>query len=239
MSNSAKNSASKAEQRLLPGDLGAGNTKQCPVCGETIWVHALKCTRCSSDLTWRRYLTFSNTTLALITALISVIAASAPALRLLVTLDNSVLSAVFAGISTSGETVSMLFSNRGRRTGAISRVWISVVYREQNEIRLFSIYPHTKDDGAIYVEPGKTLGAEFFFSNSQVHWRPKNAAAEDLQKLVSGFFILRDAECTISAAGINADGSPFDTKLKFDCTNQAFQMFRKILNNAKVIKNEN
>lgn len=214
------------------------DTKRCPVCGEAIWAGAGKCTHCNTDFTWRRYLTLSNTTLALITALIAVIAASAPAFRLMVTPDNSELTGVFAGISTSGETISMLFSNSGRRTGAINRIWVTVTYPKSPEIRSFSIYPHTKDDGAIFVGPGKTLGTQFLFANSRMHWQPKIAEKEDFSSLGSdfGWTLWGDTDCKVWVKGVNADGSPFNSKLDMGCQNGAFQMFRKLLEDASPAK---
>src|SRR5258706_15778244 len=60
-----------------PKHPAASDVKPCPVCGEEIKVSARKCIHCSSELTWRKYLTFSSTTLALLTALVSVIATGA------------------------------------------------------------------------------------------------------------------------------------------------------------------
>jgi predicted nucleic acid-binding Zn ribbon protein len=229
---------------LLPGPAGEASkpagpepTKHCPVCGELIWVGALKCIHCDTDFSWRRYLAFSNTTLALVTALISVMATSAPVIRSLLTPEGSKMSGVFAGISTSGETLSMLFNNDGKRAGAINRLWFTVLYKKDKEIRNFSIYPHTKGDGALYLQPGKTTPADFIFANSVSHWGPQEKNAEDLPMLALPDFwewnaTEKNATCTVRLSGINADGSEFKDKRDVSCTGQAYQMFRKLVGHA-------
>jgi hypothetical protein len=221
----------------LVGDGSSSETKRCPVCGETIWVNALKCTHCDTDFTWRRTLTFSNTTLALITALISVIAASAPALHVLMTPDNSKLSGVFVGASTSGKTISMLFSNNGRRMGAINKVWYAVLYMKGNELRRVEIYPHTEHDQSIHVDPEKTVPGEFLLSSSVIHWFPEKAAQEDLQLLSSldfwTGFDAQGATCHVFIEGRNADGSPFKQEMNIPCMGNAFQIFRELAVESK------
>ena len=148
------------------------------------------------------------------------------------------MSGVFAGISTSGETLSMLFNNDGKRTGAINRLWFTVVYKKGDEIRTFAIYPHTKSDGDIYVQPGKTTPTEFLFANSVSHWGPQEGNAEDLPKLASlEFWTMDDASekntiCTVWLSGVNADGSEFHDKRDVSCRTQAYQMFRKLAGHA-------
>jgi hypothetical protein len=61
-----------------------------------------------------------------LTALISVIASSAPAFHLLLSSSNSDIRQVFAGISPGGDVVNMLFTNYGKRTGAIPSFFLSV-----------------------------------------------------------------------------------------------------------------
>ncbi|WP_426424177.1 hypothetical protein [Bradyrhizobium genosp. A] len=220
------------EESSGPGNVQPGptfiadDTKRCPVCGEAIWVNARKCTHCDTDFTWRAYLSFGNTTLALITALIAVLAASVPAIRLFLTPENSQLSGVFAGISTSGETVSMLFSNGGRRTGAINRINIVFLY-ERKEL---SIYPTTRDDAAIFIAPGQTVGAEFFFANARTYWTPP-MAKNDLPSLGGDVErpLYREAECKVWIRGVNADGSVVHENTPFTCQDNAFQLFRKLL----------
>lgn len=57
------------------------NIKQCKTCGEDIKSSAKKCIHCNSFQDLRRYLPISNTMIALIIALISVVAAVSPILK--------------------------------------------------------------------------------------------------------------------------------------------------------------
>ena len=55
-----------------------GETIPCPVCREAIKLGAKKCINCDSMLDWRRWLGISETGLALMVALVSVVGATAP-----------------------------------------------------------------------------------------------------------------------------------------------------------------
>ncbi len=50
----------------------------CPICAEPIKKGAKKCVHCESWFTWWRYLSFSNTALSLLVALVSVLAVAVP-----------------------------------------------------------------------------------------------------------------------------------------------------------------
>lgn len=206
-------------------------TRQCPVCGEQIWVRAQKCVHCQAELTWRRYLGFSSTTLALVTALIAVISASVPALLILFTPENSSLHTVFAGISTSGDTVSLLFSNRGRRVGAINRAEVAVTYvTTDHDHNVFAIYPETKGDAAISIAPGTTILVPFSFSGVRCEWMP-SSAKKDIQSLADvkrPILAEKSTSCQAGARGVNADGTPYNEYVDIGCQDQAFQMFRKL-----------
>ena len=206
-------------------------THRCPACGEQIWDQATKCRHCGTDFSWRRYLSFSNTTLALITALISVIASSAPAINLLLTPENSTLTSVFSNVSTSGETLSMLLSNSGRRTGVVNRVNVAIIYGVNR--KEFSIFPTTKDDTAIAIEPGKTVLANFLFDGARSYWTP-DVARNDLFELGSDVArdLLKDAECSVWVRGVNSDGSSYKANVVMGCQDHAFQMFRRLLAQA-------
>jgi hypothetical protein len=101
----------------------------CPICRETIAVGAIKCVKCGSELTWRRYLSFSNTTLALLTALFSVIGAYAPVINdLLFTKDDSDIRYSFIGPASSlgGEKIFLLATNKGKRAGAVTQATLVI-----------------------------------------------------------------------------------------------------------------
>lgn len=204
-----------------------GEQKRCPVCGEQIWVNAQKCIHCESDFTWRKYLAFGNTTLALLTALISVLSVSVPALLLQATPDNSVLSSVFVGVSQSGRTLSMLFNNSGRRTGAINNVRVFVAW--DSGAKSFMIDPEQADYHAVFVDPGKSTPGEFGFDGARIHWEP-NEAKNDL-KILDGI-LMGSATCTVLVRGTNADDSTYEEKRDFSCTRYGLQIFHRLVHPA-------
>jgi predicted amidophosphoribosyltransferase len=91
--------------------------RECPICTESIPAFSKVCRECKSDLTWRGYVSISNTTLALMTALIAVSAALGPAVKRLFLQDDSAISAVYVGLS-AGE-VAFLLSNSGSKAGSV------------------------------------------------------------------------------------------------------------------------
>lgn len=101
--------------------LSKGIGKRCIVCGNLIPKEAVKCTVCGSFQDWRRYLGFSTTALALLTALVSVIVSSAPALKALFGAHNSKLALAFQSDDGQGG-VLFLVSNDGDRPGGIGEI---------------------------------------------------------------------------------------------------------------------
>lgn len=103
----------------------------CPVCREPIRAGAKKCTHCDSDLGWRRYMGLSNTTLALLTALVSVLVTAAPAMKRFLEPDDSRIRGIPAASQESfGETIWMLVSNSGRRMGVVAGGFLNVSWRQ-------------------------------------------------------------------------------------------------------------
>lgn len=77
-------------------------TKPCRECAERIPLDAKICGECKSYQDWRRFLPFSTTVLALLTALIAVIGATAPQLKKLIEKQDSDLSVLFIGDDRTG-----------------------------------------------------------------------------------------------------------------------------------------
>ncbi len=105
----------------------AKDLMQCPVCRNTIPQGARKCTKCNSYLNWRRYLNVSETSLALVVALISVISVAAPNLNDWLTEDFSELHAETRQVYR--ESLELFISNRGNKTGRIISVSLGATTR--------------------------------------------------------------------------------------------------------------
>jgi hypothetical protein len=95
----------------------AQSTLPCPICVEPIPLKAKLCKHCKSDLSWRRHISISNTTLALLTALIAVLGALGPTVKRLWLKDDSEISAVYVG--RSNDQVAFLLSNSGSKAGSV------------------------------------------------------------------------------------------------------------------------
>jgi predicted nucleic acid-binding Zn ribbon protein len=109
--------------------------KSCNDCGEAIPSDADKCTHCDTFQDWRRYLNFSTTMVALITALISVVASSLPAVRELVIGDRSDMTLNFQRVENA--KILLLGSNSGTRPGAVNRAKLTLSKgKDQREIPL-------------------------------------------------------------------------------------------------------
>lgn len=184
-------------------------TRPCPVCGEQIWREARKCTHCGTDFTWRRYLSFGNTALALMTALVAVVASSAPALHLLLSSSNSNIDEVFAGIRPGGDLVNMLFSNYGRRSGVVDLFYL-VFSKDKVELQLSlrARGADQKDLPAIVVDPDKTILVTYYLDrDTAAIWASEDGGKDfpDL-KITQGQLWLKSANCVLRSSIVNADG---------------------------------
>ena len=83
----------------------ANDMKACKVCAEEIKKAARICIKCNSYQDWRANLSVSNTVLALLVALISVLTAAVPALKQTFTPKNSSISVTFQG-ANNGQPAS-------------------------------------------------------------------------------------------------------------------------------------
>jgi hypothetical protein len=192
-------------------EAGAPDEKRvaCPVCGELIASRAQKCVHCCSELTWRKYLTFSNTSLALVTALIAVVGATAPAIHTLLTPKNSAMRANFSGADPDGKTISVLVSNDGRRTGAVNRLALTVDFGDH---RGMNIEPRTKDDTAIFVDPEKTIGVTFYFANATIQMKSADSI-KDLSSAAIAEERLLKSTTTIWVRFVDSTGHVSDQPL--------------------------
>jgi len=121
----------RSTNRLLKAN--DGTKVPCPMCREPIEPVAKLCKHCKSDLTWRRYLQFSNTTLALLTALIAVVAAVGPGIKTLLLPGARVtVSLVGQADPANDAQVAVLVSNGGTSAVAVREVQVVMSWDEKH-----------------------------------------------------------------------------------------------------------
>lgn len=142
--------------------------KSCNDCGETIPSDAAKCTHCDAFQDWRRYVNFSTTMVALITALISVIASSLPAVRELVIGDRSDMKLSFQRVENG--KILLLGSNSGTRPGAVNRAWLTLTKPNDRRVIHFkgSWHEVSPNDGKGFEVLGPGKSALFVLEASEV-----------------------------------------------------------------------
>jgi hypothetical protein len=139
-------SATSDENKLVP----------CPLCRELIDAKARLCKHCKSDLSWRRYFSFSQTTLALVTALIAVIGTVGPQIKVLFQPDSLEISAVLA--STTASTATFQISNYGAKNVFFEGADISVK-GDNARLLIFT------QSGRRLIAPGSTASIELRLSH--------------------------------------------------------------------------
>jgi predicted nucleic acid-binding Zn ribbon protein len=132
--------------------------KSCNDCGESIPSDAAKCIHCDAFQDWRRYVNFSTTMVALITALISVVASSLPAVRELVIGDRSDMKLSFQRVENG--KILLLGSNSGTRPGAVNRASLTLTKSDDRREIPFKGSWHeaspNDDKGFEVLGPGKS-----------------------------------------------------------------------------------
>jgi len=110
-----------------PENLGGSNpsdiTIPCPVCREPIKEGARKCVHCDSVLDWRGWLGISETALALLVALVSVIGATGPRVVELLTPRSSDLKLSLRQVW--GQNLELVGLNQGHRNSQLlsASIW--------------------------------------------------------------------------------------------------------------------
>jgi hypothetical protein len=141
------------------------HVRRCPDCLEPVPRRVRICPKCKSYLDWRRFVSFGQTNLALLIALISVstslIAVGVPFFRA----QGSDLKFLFE--SATHESVSMIVRNDGRSSGIIRFVSFSVSIPDMRSSTMAIGIPH---EGSI-IEPGKETRVTFapLTPNNQNH----------------------------------------------------------------------
>ena len=104
----------------------------CPVCREPIKPGARKCIHCDSVLDWRGWLGVSQTTLALLVALISVVAGTAPQIKDLLTPKTSSLVVSFRQVLN--QNLELIGWNQGHMSAQVQSARISAVTVDGKQI---------------------------------------------------------------------------------------------------------
>jgi len=113
---------------------------ECRVCLEPIRARAKKCVKCESYQDWRRFLSLSNTVLALLVALVSVSTAAIPEITKLFTTSYSSVSAQKRGIK--GNQIEFIVNNSGTKEAfAIGAVLRGTSNKDTREMRLEELGP--------------------------------------------------------------------------------------------------
>ena len=110
--------------------------KPCPICAEQIRFAAKKCVHCSSDLSWRGFVGISNSTLALLTALVAVVSTTVPSLKQALYGNRSDLSVFYVGLSQGAfvhgrptrRAVNLQVRNNGNLSNSIIRAHIRIAW---------------------------------------------------------------------------------------------------------------
>lgn len=126
------------------------NLNLCKQCRNSIPESANICSKCNSYQDWRSFIPFSNTALALLTALISVIGIAAPAVYKLVHTPTS--EATLAMPSVDGTTLRIVALNKGDAPASLINAWVDSDYlAAATKVRLRS------DTDAIILPGSKLL----------------------------------------------------------------------------------
>lgn len=130
-------------------DQAQSSTKNCTQCCLPIPQEAKICTHCQSHQDWRGLFSISNTVLALLTALVSVLSVAIPNLYGLLHTPKSDMAAPM--VSLDGTTVRVLVNNRGDAAGVFVRAEVRSEYLAgATKVRL-------RDDARAVISPGTNL----------------------------------------------------------------------------------
>jgi predicted nucleic acid-binding Zn ribbon protein len=150
--------------------------KPCPVCGEQIAITAKKCVHCGSELNWRRHMSFSTTTLALITALVAVLGAVGPSIKSLFEYRDAFLNFTFIGAGSvrtvqqdgrpTNGSVIILGSNEGHAAGGLVAARLHISWMEGGKRHLAATMLRTAADEPVVIAPGTAQSIRLLFDPS-------------------------------------------------------------------------
>ena len=209
-------------KNIPPTDADNDSSQPCPYCCESVNIKARLCKHCSKDISWTRYLGISNTTLALITALIAVTGTVGPTIKGLMTSKEAKISVNLIG-SEDGKIV-FLIQNWGGKPAAISRAQI----RFPDKYHKTVVADLTASSGASVVDPGRIVVSEFKYKLGTIlptEYQTKNS----------------DLPCKFKVEGVSDGAKILIEKEILDCTSQLldFSIFTGNLYREKnLVENE-
>ncbi|VTU25005.1 hypothetical protein SRS16CHR_03572 [Variovorax sp. SRS16] len=101
-------------------------TAICPNCREPVDPRAKICKTCRSDLSWKRHLTISHTTLALLIALISVLGSLVPVIGDAMKPANSRFEITVVAAEQTPATLTLFVKNTGKKDGVIDGALLEI-----------------------------------------------------------------------------------------------------------------
>lgn len=133
----------------------------CKVCKQKIIEKAIKCIHCDSFQDWRRYLSISNTSLALLAALFSAISVSISSIASVITPRNHTIYATFNSLGGGVEgqkekRLAFYIWNEGKEPGGIHEVSLTYNLKNGNPVKI-KLYSdaNSKRDLLKYEEHGE------------------------------------------------------------------------------------
>lgn len=166
--------------------------KDCPVCGESVSIAARKCIHCQSDLNWKRYLSLSTNTLAMLTAFIAVLGAVGPSIKSMFEYRDAFLTFTFVGGGSlrtaqpdgrvTNGTVVLLGTNEGRSGGGLVAARINVFWETNGKRHWASSTLRTPGDEPIILGPGAAASIRLL-NDPQIEPEADTSAA-DLKALI-------------------------------------------------------
>jgi hypothetical protein len=145
------------------------------VCGEEIAIAASKCIHCGSELNWRRHLSFSATTFALITAFIAVLGAVGPSIKSLFEYRDAFLNFTFVGAGSlrtmqggrpTNASVVLLGSNEGHAAGGLVAARLRISWIIGGKRHFAASMLRTSSDEPIVIPPGTAQSIRLLFDPS-------------------------------------------------------------------------
>ncbi len=159
--------------------------RKCVSCAELIDVDAKVCKYCKSPQSILRHLSFGTTTLALMTAFVSVSTAAVPIIKSTFTPDDSNIRLVFQGTDPDDHSILLLAYNSGTKPGGLGRSVLK--YRSNNPkyiIRLqHELTTVSKDPDSSLIQEGDGRQLRLKLANTLNHSKFVGVSSADLSCL--------------------------------------------------------